>query len=371
MGDENKQDEKKPFELPVAVYGAVAIVLVVLTVLMVLATRMNPLFDMPTDLGLLVCMKIAGGMGALLALVLMNLALGNKLHLFLIAATPLCLAIVAGGVAMDIYRRADVYPSNAVRYDKDNVAFATLIDVVEKSDDAPVIDDGGGYKSSGPDIGEPPSEDEIKEAVEELTALGEIAAVTGGDAAAGATKFAACAACHGPDGQGIHKNGEVLMEAPRLTGIDPWYLKVSLEKYASKKRGYDPAKDPRGSAMPAMAGMVAADADKVNLIAFIKSKPHEKNADTVGGDVAAGKAIFDATCAACHGANAAGNGKLRAPGLRALPDWYVVNQLGKFQNGARGAAEGDVEGAIMAKMAGGLDKKAMKDLASYILTLQE
>jgi cytochrome c553 len=370
MGDDNN-NENKPFELPAAVYGAVAIVLVGLTAKMVVATKMNPLFEMPTDLGLLLCMKIAGAMAALTALVLMNLALGNKLHLFLIAATPLCLAIVAGGVLMDMYRRADVYPANSVRYDEKNVAFTALIDVVEEKDDDPVIDDGGGYKSSGPDIGEPPTEDEIKEAVEELTALGAIAALPAGDAAAGGAKFAACAACHGPDAQGIHKNGEALMEAPRLTGIDPWYFKVALDKFASQKRGYDPAKDPRGAAMPAMAAMVAADADKANVIAFIKSKAHQKNSDTVGGDAVAGKALFDATCAACHGANAAGNSALRAPGLSALPDWYVVNQLTKFQNGARGTAEGDVEGAIMAKMAGGLDKKAMKDLASYIMTLQE
>ena len=54
-----------------------------------------------------------------------------------------------------------------------------------------------------------------------------------GDPAAGRTKAAACAACHGPDG--IAK----MPDAPHLAGQPERYLAAQLEAYRSRKRVHE------------------------------------------------------------------------------------------------------------------------------------
>ncbi len=51
-----------------------------------------------------------------------------------------------------------------------------------------------------------------------------------GNAAAGKEKSAACAACHGPDGNSVAPN------FPKLAGQHADYLAHSLKEYRSKKR---------------------------------------------------------------------------------------------------------------------------------------
>jgi cytochrome c553 len=122
--------------------------------------------------------------------------------------------------------------------------------------------------------------------------------------------------------------------------------------------------------MRPMSRTIKSAAD-VDLVAkYVESLPHEKFPATVaGGDAAKGKDAF-ATCAACHGADGAGNEQLKAPPIRQLQDWYVVLELGKFKNKIRGYSADDVQGTQMAGIAGGIaDEATMKDLAAYIQTL--
>jgi cytochrome c553 len=87
-----------------------------------------------------------------------------------------------------------------------------------------------------------------------------------GDVHAGDNQFhLVCAACHGENGQG---NQDV--KAPRLAGIDDWYLATQLRKFKSGVRGSYP-KDIEGRLMRPMArGLADEDAIR-NVVAYIDS----------------------------------------------------------------------------------------------------
>ena len=72
------------------------------------------------------------------------------------------------------------------------------------------------------------------------------APVLGGDAQAGKRRYAVCSGCHGPGGA-----GNEAVHAPRLAGVDDWYLSTELKKFHNGVRGADP-NDVEGSAMAPM-----------------------------------------------------------------------------------------------------------------------
>jgi cytochrome c oxidase subunit 2 len=89
------------------------------------------------------------------------------------------------------------------------------------------------------------------------------------------------------------------------------------------------------------------------------------------GDAVAGKALY-AVCAACHGAGGEGNLATNAPKLSGQGAWYLARQLRQFKQGARGTAEKDVFGKMMAPMAATLaDDKAIGDVVAYIASLPD
>ena len=78
-----------------------------------------------------------------------------------------------------------------------------------------------------------------------------------------------------------------------------------------------------------------------------------------------------APCVACHGAQGEGNRGLNAPRLTHLTPVYVVAQLQKFKDGARGGSDAPDSARQMAAMAATLaDEQAMYDTAAYIATLE-
>jgi cytochrome c oxidase subunit 2 len=92
------------------------------------------------------------------------------------------------------------------------------------------------------------------------------AAVThdgGGDAAAGQALYATCAACHGPNGQGMES-----MNAPNLTLQQDWYVVRQLMNFKSGVRGAG-AGDTFGAQMVPMAATVADEQTAKNLAAYI------------------------------------------------------------------------------------------------------
>jgi len=84
-----------------------------------------------------------------------------------------------------------------------------------------------------------------------------------GDAKAGGTLFATCAACHGDDGAG---NSD--LKAPRIAGVDDWYLATELRKFRSGVRGANP-KDAEGRLMRPMARSLANEDAIRNVVAYV------------------------------------------------------------------------------------------------------
>jgi cytochrome c oxidase subunit II len=86
-----------------------------------------------------------------------------------------------------------------------------------------------------------------------------------GDPKAGEALYATCGACHGDTGAGNQD-----LKAPRIAGVDDWYLATELRKFRSGVRGTSP-KDTGGRLMRPMArGLAGEDAIR-NVIAYTET----------------------------------------------------------------------------------------------------
>lgn len=193
-----------------------------------------------------------------------------------------------------------------------------------------------------------------------LVSAGALAA----DAAAGKAPYAVCAACHGQQGE-----GNAAMNAPRIAGLEGWYLRRQLAAFQQGLRGTANG-DAYGMQMRPMAMAVTDPTALDNLIAYIESLPDVPAQPTIEGDVAAGQAAY-AVCAACHGPDAGGLEQMGAPGLAGQDDWYLVRQIRNYQQGLRGYDPKDIYGNQMKPMASTLtSEKAIHDVVAYINTLR-
>jgi cytochrome c oxidase subunit 2 len=89
------------------------------------------------------------------------------------------------------------------------------------------------------------------------------AATISGDTERGAKLFGTCKSCHGAQGQGIWA-----LNAPRLEGLDDWYLKRQLENYRSGVRGSHPG-DLYGKQMTLLSSMLRDEQDINDVVAYI------------------------------------------------------------------------------------------------------
>ena len=62
-----------------------------------------------------------------------------------------------------------------------------------------------------------------------------------------------------------------------------------------------------------------------------------------------GSALFG-SCVACHGPSGEGNKAIGAPRIAGMPQWYLAQQLTRFQTGLRGKHPDDAEGLRMRAM---------------------
>lgn len=172
-----------------------------------------------------------------------------------------------------------------------------------------------------------------------------------------------CLTCHGTDGQGNQG-----IDAPRLAGMEPWYLKRQLELFRDGLRGTHP-EDLPGQEMQPMAEILSDDSitDIIDWAGTWEYQPAEIT--ITDGDAARGQQLYQ-TCAACHGTEGEGNEAMNAPALAGQNDWYLMNQLVNFKEGYRGYDAQDRYGTQMGMMAQGIpDQSAMKDIVSYINTI--
>jgi cytochrome c553 len=184
---------------------------------------------------------------------------------------------------------------------------------------------------------------------------------THGKAAAGATKSAACAACHGPNGNSVNP------EWPRLAGQSAVYVAEQLRLFRSGVRNN-----------PVMRPMAASlsDQDIDDLAVYYEAQtPQGLEADPsywqpgqtlyLRGD----RSHEVPACVACHGPVGRGNLASGYPALRAQQSVYLVKQLNDYASGARytGAnpAAASRNGVMMFTIAKRLSPEQIRDVASY------
>jgi cytochrome c oxidase subunit 2 len=185
-----------------------------------------------------------------------------------------------------------------------------------------------------------------------------------GNATVGAGLYAVCAACHGQQGE-----GNVALNAPKLAGLDVWYMRRQIANYQNGLRGADP-QDTFGIQMAPMARTLANAESVENVLAHIATLPETPAEPTVLGDADRGRAAFT-TCAVCHGKAAQGRWGTNAPRLAGMSDWYLARQLHNFRDRIRGGHDADIYGDQMHMLAASLrDEQAINDVVAYINTLR-
>jgi cytochrome c oxidase subunit 2 len=185
-----------------------------------------------------------------------------------------------------------------------------------------------------------------------------------GNATAGAANYAVCSACHGANGEGNQQ-----LNAPKLAGLNDWYMRRQLYSFQQHWRGGDPQKDPYGAQMAPMSTIVADPAIRENVLAHINTLKDNPSPTTITGDVERGRRLFE-TCQLCHGDKGEGRWGTNAPKLAGMSDWYLVRQLEYFRKRVRGGDEHDIYGDQMNMIANSLvGENAVNDVVAYINTL--
>ncbi|MEX0619005.1 MAG: c-type cytochrome [Pseudohongiellaceae bacterium] len=184
--------------------------------------------------------------------------------------------------------------------------------------------------------------------------------------AAGEQQYAACASCHGQQGE-----GNEALNAPRLAGLQDWYVARQLRYYQQGVRGGEG--DPMGQMMAPMAAMLSTDEAIANVSAYIGGMELERSPATLeGGNIDNGRRIYQSNCAACHLPDASGTWYTDAPNLAGMSDWYFERQINNFRSGVRGLHPQDDYGEQMVSMATAVaNVQEIADVAAYIHTLAE
>ena len=181
-----------------------------------------------------------------------------------------------------------------------------------------------------------------------------------GNAVAGKASYAACAACHGANGE-----GNVAMNAPRLSGQGAWYLERQLQLFKQGARGTH-EKDMFGKMMAPMAATLADDTAIADVVGLHRGPAGRAGAGNDQGRRGQGPPALRDVRRLPRRRRARDRGDQR-PRLQGMSDWYMATQLKNFRDGVRGAHAQDIYGAQMALIAGMLaDDAAIGDILAYI-----
>jgi cytochrome c553 len=175
------------------------------------------------------------------------------------------------------------------------------------------------------------------------------------DIQAGKSKSAACAGCHGADGNSISGTW------PSLAGQHASYLVKQLKDYKSGARV--------NATMQGMAGILATDADLQDVAAYYQSQKLKpvKFDDTL---IEKGESIYRGgiteisvpACMACHAPDGSGNEPALWPSLKGQQPDYIVSQLKMFRDGSRA----NDAGKMMRNVAARMSDTEMTAVAAYI-----
>ena len=190
--------------------------------------------------------------------------------------------------------------------------------------------------------------------------FGEILDTPPGDPAAGKLAYAVCTSCHGENAE-----GKLALNAPKLAGMDDWYLRRQLQNYKPGIRGSDPS-DIAGAQMRGMAATLADEKSINDVVAYIGTLPDMPVAPTIVGNVEHGEQLY-VTCRNCHGKDGQGIWAMNGPRIAGMSDWYTAGQLRDFRDGIRGGHPLDFYGRQMAQISQMLrDEQDINDLIAYL-----
>lgn len=147
-----------------------------------------------------------------------------------------------------------------------------------------------------------------------------------GDAAAGKTKSAPCAACHAADGNSTNQ------EWPKLAGQSRQYLIKQLKLLKTKAR-ISPLMNPQAAAL--------SDQDIEDLAAYFESQKRspgvtDKKLFELGQSIYRGgnPATGVPACLSCHGPGGSGNPAAGFPKLSYQHSKYTATRLRQYRKGA-------------------------------------
>ena len=185
-------------------------------------------------------------------------------------------------------------------------------------------------------------------------------------ARAAGNDFDYCLLCHG-----ANANGNYGIRAPKISGMEPWYLARQLENFAAGARGAAA----RGRAghemgpvgMRAESGRHARRRGGVHRHARVEAAARRPSA----GDVAHGKNALRDLRGLSRREGRRQRRRCRRRRWRRARTGISSTQLANYQKGLRGADERDTYGAQMRAIVATLpDEKAIADVVAYINTLK-
>lgn len=187
-----------------------------------------------------------------------------------------------------------------------------------------------------------------------------MAALAAGDAEAGKSKAALCAACHGADGNSPNPLW------PKLAGQHPEYMVQQLVAFKSGERK-DPTMSPMASPL--------SEQDMADVAAFFSSQKLASGAASDQSLAAAGERLYRggnlqsgvAACMACHGPAGEGNPQARYPRIASQNAAYTEKQLKDFRSGSRATDPNQ----MMRKVAARMTDQEIKAVAEYVAGLSE
>jgi cytochrome c oxidase subunit 2 len=184
------------------------------------------------------------------------------------------------------------------------------------------------------------------------------------NAEAGKNLYTPCAACHGPNAEGI-----AALNSPALAGQSESYMIRQLWDFKKGNRGAADG-DTIGAQMQPMT-MTLPDGEAIaDVAAYLAALPPSKPPATVEGDTANGQELYDSRCGACHGGNGWGIEEQHTPRLNSIGDNYLMRQVRNFQDRLRGSdyqlITATHEGKQMAMMAKSVTTEELTDIAAFL-----
>lgn len=184
-------------------------------------------------------------------------------------------------------------------------------------------------------------------------------ALAAGDPGAGKGKAAACAACHGADGNSSNP------EWPKLAGQNAGYLSKQLREFKNGKR-----------TNATMNGMAAglSDQDMEDIAAYFEGETI-KGGSAEPKEVARGEKLYRGgdtrrgipACMACHGPAGSGNPAAKFPAVAGQHAAYTASALKAFRAGERSNDPNEMMRRVAANMA----DRDIKAVAEYMAGLYQ